>query len=143
MGMMSTRPTYLTQTFIAQEQAGETTTPPSHPLPEEFSEVLTAFFVSDSSSITSNNFSAQHSIGVQIVGSSADAREAYFAGGLLSFSPTSPTSQERETSLVGILVIFLRLQMVDRYLGFILWSSSPGPYFFSVNLKEKMQDLLL
>eukprot|EP00434_Breviolum_minutum_P039606 symbB.v1.2.035175.t1/scaffold4679.1/size42772/3 len=36
-----------------KEQAGETTTPPSHPLPEEFSE---------------------------IVGSSADAREAYFAG---------------------------------------------------------------
>ena len=33
--------------------------------------------------------------------------------------------------------------MVDRYLGFILWSSSPGPYFFSVNLKEKMQDLLI
>ena len=43
MGTVSTRPTYLTQIFIAQEQAGETTTPPSHPLPEEFSEVPMAF----------------------------------------------------------------------------------------------------
>ena len=34
---------YLTQTFIAEEQTGETTTPPSHPLPDEFSEVPTAF----------------------------------------------------------------------------------------------------